>query len=333
MSTERVTGQREQLRRRKLGYGCIAAAALVYSTTEVSIKSVSDVFSTMQITVLRVLIGGLFLLPFALRELRRRKVRLDGRDLRYFLCMGFICVALQIVFLQLSINAMDASATAAIYSGNPIFATVFAYFILKEPLLKRNLAALGLEIVGILFILNPLHIQISLSGFLFAILSTLTFALYGTFSRISVPRYGSVAMACLVLLTGGAELLAVTLLGEIPAVASVFDRVGLGIFSRVDFTAGYTVKSTLILAYICLVVTVGGYLLLAKAVECTSATEASFIYLFKPIIAAAFSAALLHETISLNRIIGIGFFTAASVTAILPVFLEMRRSEREGGRP
>ena len=29
MSTERVTGQREQLRRRKLGYGCIAAAALV----------------------------------------------------------------------------------------------------------------------------------------------------------------------------------------------------------------------------------------------------------------------------------------------------------------
>ena len=135
------------------------------------------------------------------------------------------------------------------------------------------------------------------------------------------------------LLTGGAELLAVTLLGELPAVAAVFDRLGLGLFSRVDFTAGYTLQSTAILAYICMVVTVGGYLLLAKAVEYTSATEASFIYLFKPIVAALFSAVLLHETISPNRIVGIGFFTAASVTAILPVFLEMRRGQQGGTRP
>ena len=51
--------------------------------------------------------------------------------------------------------------------------------------------------------LVPLHLQINLAGFLFVSVSTVTFALYGTFSRLIIPKYGSVPVACLVLLTGG----------------------------------------------------------------------------------------------------------------------------------
>lgn len=318
---------RVQARRRRLGYLCIAVAAVTYSTTEVSIKSVGDYFGVMQLTVLRVLVGGLFLLPMALRQLRRQGLRLAPADFRLFAALGFICVALHITSLQLALAAMDASAVAAIYSGNPIFATIFAYFILKEPLLRRNLVALGLEIVGILCILNPFHIQISLSGFLFVLIATVSFALYGTFSRLSVPKYGSIPVACFVLLFGGTELLLLSLLGEIPAVAAFYGHIHMDIFAGVSFFTGFTPWSTLIFLYICIIVTGSGYLLMTKAVEYTSATEASFIYLFKPIIAAAFSAVLLHETISANRMVGIGFFTAASLAAILPVLLEMRREK------
>ncbi len=317
--------EREALRRRKAGYGFIAVTALIYSTTEVSLKSAESSFGTMQLIVLRVLAGGLILLPFALRQLRRRRISLCREDMIRFLGLGFVCVALQITFLQLALNAMDASAVAAIYSGNPIFAAVFAHFILKEPLPRRYLAALGLEAAGILLILNPLHLQISLAGFLFVSVSTVTFALYGTFSRLIIPKYGSVPVACLVLLTGGLELLLVTLLGNIPAVADLLSRMGLGLFAHVSLTGGFTLRSTLVFGYICLAVTAGGYLLLAKAVEYTSSVEASFVYLFKPILAAVFSVLLLHETISWNRGAGIALFTAASLIAILPVFLEMRR--------
>lgn len=312
-------------RRRKLGYLLIAVAAVTYSTTEVSIKSVSENFGVMQITVLRVLVGGLFLLPLALRQLRRQGHRLGWADLRLFAVLGFICVTLHTTFLQLALASMDASAVAAIYSGNPIFAAIFAHFLLKEPLLRRNVAALGLEIIGILCILNPFHIQISLSGFIFVVLATVGFALYGTFSRVSVQKYGSIPIACFVLLLGGLELLILSLLGELPAVASLYSRLHMEIFVNVSFFTGFTLRSTCLFLYICIIVTGCGYLLMTKAVEYTSATEASFIYLFKPIIAAAFSAVLLHETISANRMIGIGFFTAASLVAILPVFLEMRK--------
>ena len=58
---------------RKRGYLYILLAAMIYSTTEVALKGLGGVFAPMQITVERVLIGALFLLPFALRSLRRNR--------------------------------------------------------------------------------------------------------------------------------------------------------------------------------------------------------------------------------------------------------------------
>lgn len=68
--------------------------------------------------------------------------------------------------LQMAVLHMDASATSIIYSGNPVFAVALAHFILHEPLKKNHLLAIGVELVGILFILNPAHLEISLRGFL-----------------------------------------------------------------------------------------------------------------------------------------------------------------------
>ena len=56
---------------RKRGYLYILLAAMIYSTTEVALKGLGGVFAPMQITVERVLIGALFLLPFALCSLRQ----------------------------------------------------------------------------------------------------------------------------------------------------------------------------------------------------------------------------------------------------------------------
>lgn len=316
----------EALRRRKIGFLLIALTAMSYSTTEVSIKSLSGAFGVMQLTVLRVLAGGLLLLPFAIRHLRRAGITVGRRDFGKFAALGFVSVALHMTFLQLSLNAMDASAVAAIYSGNPIFAAVFAHFLLKEPLRRRNVCALLLEITGILLILNPFHMQISPAGFVDILLATVAFALYGTFSQVSVRTYGSIPIACFVLLSGGLELLAATLLGRIPSVAAVYTSLHLDIFVNVSFFTGFTLKNTLIFLYVCTVVTGGGYLLLTKAVEYTSATEASFVYLFKPLVATAFSVCLLGETVPANQVAGLGFFTAASLTAIVPVLLEMRRA-------
>ena len=161
---------------RKRGYLYILLAAMLYSTTEVVLKGLGDTFAPMQVTVERVLIGAVALLPFALKDLKKRNIRLTRSDYGYFALMGFLTVLLHMSLLQMAVLHMDASATSIIYSGNPVFAVAAAHVILHEPLRKNHLLAIALEVVGILFILNPAHMEISLRGFLEIITATLLFA-------------------------------------------------------------------------------------------------------------------------------------------------------------
>ena len=311
--------------KRKRGYLLILVAAALYSTTEVVLKGLGDTFAPMQATMERVLIGALALLPFALRDLKKRDIKLTKSDWGYFALMGFLTVLLHMALLQMAVLHMDASATSIIYSGNPVFALAAAHVILHEPLKKNHLLAIGLEVVGILFILNPAHLEISLRGFVEIILGTLLFAMYGTLCKLRVDRLGGVVIADFNILLGGLEMLALLLLGKIPTVASLLRVVGLDIFADVPFFTGFTLKSTLLLCYAGVFCAGLGFVLTAKITEYTSATEASFVYLIKPILATILAAVIYHEFISVNRIVGIGFFLAASLCVSVPVLREMRR--------
>ena len=311
--------------KRKRGYLLILVAAALYSTTEVVLKGLGDTFAPMQATMERVLIGALALLPFALKDLKKRNIKLTKSDWGYFALMGFLTVLLHMALLQMAVMHMDASATSIIYSGNPVFALAAAHVVLHEPLKKNHLLAIGLEVVGILFILNPAHLEISLRGFVEIILGTLLFAMYGTLCKLRVDRLGGVVIADFNILLGGLEMLVLLLLGKIPAVASLLRAVGLDIFADVPFFTGFTLRSTLLLCYAGVFCAGLGFVLTAKITEYTSATEASFIYLIKPILATILAAAVYHEFISVNRIVGIGFFLAASLCVSVPVLREMRR--------
>ncbi len=312
---------------RKRGYCFILLAAMLYSTTEVALKGLGDSLVPMQITVERVLIGAVTLLPFALRSIRRRGIRFDRSDWLYFALLGFLTVALHMSLLQMAVLHMDASAAAVIYSGNPVFAVAAAHIVLHEPLKRSHMIAIALELIGILFILNPARLEIQPRGFVEILLATILFALYGTLCKLRIPKFGGLVIADLNMLFGGLELLALLLLGRIPAIASLCRSLGLEPFADVPFFTGFTLRSTLLLIYVGVVCAGLGFLLTAKVTEYTSATEASFIYLIKPILATALAVAVFHEHISVNRVIGIAFFMAASLCVILPVLRELRGGE------
>ncbi len=311
---------------RKRGYFLILLAAMIYSTTEVALKALGGAFAPMQITVERVLIAAAVLLPFALREIKRRGLRLNGGDWRYFALLGFLTVTLHMSLLQMAVLHMDASATSIIYSGNPVFAAAAAHLLLHEPLKKNHLAAIALEVIGILFILNPARLEVSLRGFTEILLATILFAMYGTLCKLRLPRLGGMVITVFNMLLGGAELLALLLLGRLPAVGALYCRLGLDIFADVPFFTGFTLRSALLLCYVGIFCAGFGFLLTAKITEYTSATEASFVYLVKPILATLLAVAVYRETISVNRMVGIAFFTAASVCVFLPVMRELRRT-------
>ena len=309
---------------RKKGYLLIGLAAALYSTTEVALKGLGGFFAPMQLTAERVLIGSMVLLPFALREIKRRSLRLTASDWRYFAVLGFLTVTLHMSLLQLSVMHMDASAAAVIYSGNPVFAVFAAHLLLREPLKKNHLLALALEVVGILFILNPGRLEISLRGFLEILGATILFAMYGTICKLRVERLSSIVITCFALMIGSSCLLAVLLLGRLAPVAEFLRSVGLELCAEVPLLSGFTLRSTLLLLYAGIFCAGFGMLLMAKIVECTSATEGSFVYLVKPLLATLVAMAIFHERISANRAVGIGFFVLASLCVLLPALREMK---------
>ena len=315
---------------RKKGYLLILFSALIFSTTEIGLKLLGGAFAPMQLTCERVLIGGFFVLPFALREIREKNIRLDRSDWAYFAKLGFLTVTLHMSLLQMAVLHMDASATAAIYSTNPIFSIIAAHFLLHEPIRRNHVIAISMEFIGILLILNPTQLEVSLRGFFEMLFGTIFFALYGTLCKFRMKRLGSVVISCFNMLLGGGELLILLLLGKIPAVAALFRRCGLELFANISLTAGFTLRSTLLLLYVGIFCAGLGFLFMAKITEYTSAIEASFIYLFKPIFAAIFAVLVFREVISINRAVGIAFFVAASLCVSIPALREMKKEKMSG---
>ena len=60
------------MNRSRSGYVYIVLCAVIFSTMEVMLKTVHGVFAPMQITCLRFLVGGILLIPFASRSMKKK---------------------------------------------------------------------------------------------------------------------------------------------------------------------------------------------------------------------------------------------------------------------
>lgn len=300
-------------------------AAVIMSTPEVVLKSIQGVFAPLQLCSERVLTGAVFLLPFAFREMKKRGDRVTAADLQKYAMLGFIMVPLHMSLQQLAVNHIDASAVAAIFSGNPVFTLLLAHLILHEPLKKNHIFAILLQLAGILFIISSLNAKMDLRGMTEILVSTAIYSMLTVLSKPMVSRYGSIVSGCLNLLFGSLELLFILLLGHIPAVASVFRSAGLDMLADVPLLAGFSAVSIIPFLYVGMVCAGYGYVIIMKVIEYTSATESSFIYLIKPILSSIIAAFVLGEQISAGRRAGIVCSVLASLSIILPLLWKMRQ--------
>ena len=312
------------MNRSRSGYIYIVLCAVIFSTMEVMLKTVHGVFAPMQITCLRFLVGGVLLIPFAVRSIRKKNAVLTRKDLGFFACAGFLCVVIAMSLYQMSVTYTRASIVAVIFSCNPIFVTVLAHFLLHEEIHKNHIIALILELTAALIIIDPIHASLDPTGALLAILSAAMFSFYSVFGKKRTPRFGGIAVTCLSFLFGATELVALLLFGRTAAGASLYGALGLKIFIDVPLFENIPLSALPALLYICCINSAAGFVCHMMAMEKTSAQEASLIFFLKPIIAPIFALIFLKEEIPLNMIVGIVCFLAGSLCAILPGLLAQR---------
>ena len=310
------------------GYIYIVLCAVIFSTMEVMLKTVHGVFAPMQITCLRFLIGGILLIPFALRSMKKKGASITRADLGFFALTGFLCVAFSMVLYQMAVTHTKASVVAVIFSCNPIFVTVLAYLLLHEQIRRNHIVALALELLAVFIIIDPLHAALDPTGALLAIAAALVFSFYSVVGKKRTARFGGIAVTCFSFLFGSTELLLLLLLGRTAAVGGFFSSVGLNIFVDVPLFAGIPLSALPAFAYICAVNSAGGYVCHMMALEKAGAQEASLIFFLKPMIAPLFARVFLREEITPNMLLGIVCFLIGSGIAILPGLLAQKKSQK-----
>jgi Predicted permease, DMT superfamily len=303
---------------RAKAYAFIALTTLLFSSMEIALKTVSGRFNPLQLNFLRFTIGGLFLLPFALRSLKKRGSRITAADLGFFALSGLACVVASMTLYQLAIQYCKASIVAILFSCNPVFVLPLAALFLKERIRGYNVATLVASLAGMLCIVNPFggSAEVSTLGLVLSVGSAIVFAIYGVMGKTRSGRIGGLATTAFSFLFGSAELLILILLSRLPAVAQGLVGLGLGSFARIPFFSGLSADVLPIFAYICLCVTGVGFASYFMAIEESSASTAAIVFYIKPALAPVLAFIILGESIAPNTLGGIGLIVAGSAITI-----------------
>ena len=313
----------------KKGYLYIAVAVVMFSSFEVVLKYIAGQINSVQLTLARFTIGFFFLLPLALHTLKKRGRKLTTKTMGYFALLGLTGIALAMPILHLSVNYTDSSVVAVLFSCNPVFVTFLAFFLLKEPIKGRHVAALILEIAGTVAIINPFHTRLNMTGVALALLSTLLFSVYGVMGKRKCAEYGGAVVTCFGFLFGSLIVLLFIFITHIPAVADALTAAGLSSFANIPILSGYTLANLPYVLYVSAGVAGIGFCAYFLAMEHQPASVVSLVYFFKPALSPVLAWWLHGEEIPGSMVLGIALIVAGSLCSIIPGILEAKGITRQ----
>lgn len=274
----------------------IFISATLFSTMEVVLKIAGNHLDAFQLTLIRFLTGGIFLLPFALLEIKKYHTVFTKKDILHMLAMGVVCICISMVFFQLGVENSKASTAAVIFCINPMFTMLFAHFMTEEKLNRIKIIALTFGLLGILFMINPLHLEPGNTalGVSYSIIAAVTFGLYSAMGRTSVRRLRGITQTSFSFLFGSVVMVPILLIMDRPIIA------------------GISSENILMILYIGIMITGLGYLFYFLAMEASDAATASIVFFVKPALAPIFAVIILHEAVGINGVIGILLIFAGS---------------------
>ena len=275
----------------KKGYWYITATALFFSTAEIATKFISHSLDPLQITFLRFLIGGLFLLPFAIVDMRKRQLRLAAKDWLALAGLGALGISLSMPLFQLAVQVAKAGKVAVVFSTNTLFTAVFAVWLLKEGFTKLTAVALGLGALGVVAMLNPFAGMPDALGMALTLAAAALFSLYGVLGAGFSRRFGGFVLNSFTFLMGSALLIIPMAVLHTP------------VFHGVSW------DNLPVLLYVCLGVTGLGYLFYFAAMRETSAIETSAVFFIKPALAPMLAWLVLGEAPMPTTVLGIVLIT------------------------
>ena len=213
------------------------------------------------------------------------------------LLLGIVCIPLSMVLFQLGVMRANAATAAIIMCVNPLFTMLFAHFLIKEKMERKNITALVVSIAGILLMVNPLNMDEgnTAAGILLVLGGAFLFGLYSVMGKVSVAKLGLVTQTSISFIFGSLTLLAILLITGRPVIAGVWP------------------DNLMIVMYLSIFVTGVAYLFYFQAIADSNAKTGSATFLVKAAIAPILAVIILKEKLDLISLIGIALVLTGAI--------------------
>lgn len=279
----------------------ITITAILFSTMEVALKIAGNELDAFQVTFIRFAIGGLFLLPFAIIDMKKREVKLTGGDWIYLIFLGILCICISMLFFQIGIVHANANLVSVIICSNPIFVMIFAHFIVNDRFTGRKALVLIISSAGLVLAANPFNMSEGNTpfGIICAVIAAVTFGLYTTIGKLRIEKIGDIPQTCLSFIAGSAAMLIIMLFMGKPVIA------------------GIDSSNILMVLYIGIAVTGIGYYTYFQAIHACGPSNASIVFFLKPMFAPIIALIVLGENLTWNMIAGILLLLTGSLINLL----------------
>ncbi|MGF7399997.1 DMT family transporter [Thermoanaerobacterium thermosaccharolyticum] len=269
------------------GYFYLFLTVFFFSTYEVVGRTLTNLVNPYQLNFVRFFIGGLILLPIALKNIKSNNIRMTWQDFLLLVLIGLTNVVFSMSFLQLGINMTSASLSAVIFSSNPLFVMIVASFVLGEKLNSTKIYGLILGIIGLVIVFyKQLNVGGNhLVGIILLVLSSITYGIYTVIGKKFTVKYDSVVMNSFSFIIGSLMLLPILLYNKYP----VFNL---------------PLKAIPQMLYLTVFVTGIAYYTYFLGLSSVNTGVGSMVFFAKPVLASIIASIFLSEKITIQLVIG-----------------------------
>lgn len=274
----------------------VIMAAFLFGTMEIALKIAGSSIDSFQLTAVRFFIGGLLLLPFAIKEMRDNDIRLDIKQFLYLGLVGIICIPVSMLIFQIGVLKSNAATASVLISMNTLFTLIFARMIDNEKISRNKIIAIFVGIIGALFMIKPWDMQEgnTVLGVVLVLIGAAAFGLYTVMGKKATDQVGIFVQTSFSFIEGSIVLAVINLIIGKPIIA------------------GINMDNILPVLYVSVFVTGLGYLFYFIAIKYSNAVTGSVTFFIKPAIAPILAVLILHESIYWNSIVGIILVLVAS---------------------
>jgi drug/metabolite transporter (DMT)-like permease len=295
--TLRPAGQSDD--RSRLGYAMVATAATLFAVNGSVMKVTLDSGLTpIELAQIRHTCAALLFLGF-LVAVAPSRLRVGRRELAFLIVFGLVCIAFQQWLYLVAIENVPIGVALLIVFTAPLFVALFARFVYREHIRRRVWIAVLLCIVGLALVIEFwTGLAFSVIGVTAALGSALVLSAYMLMAERERKHRDAASLSFYGFLFAALLWAVIQPLWEFP-----WSVLGEDVSLQGNLSE-YTAPVWALVGFIVVIGTMVTFSLLTGSLRHISATRASIVATFEPVVATVVAWAWLGETLGPAQLVG-----------------------------